>query len=410
MRRPLLLFVAAGLLAAPAVQAQPYGAVYTPNPLTCLTPGQVTLHKVGLRNTGTNYWTIERPNAYHLAYHWYQGATPVIYEGDRTVLPKVVGSVNSALPNAVTIFANLTAPAALGTYTLRWDMVHENVTWFSNQGVPTGDQTVEVKASCPSILGTLCAKVDCTAFSPRIERIIPFISNSTPGGYLAIAGSGFGEGKGNVWIRGMTRWNGAAYGGTGNVLLEVAPPPGEDHWKPKLVLARIPSYLTQVNDQRVKLQVQTSTGAMSNLHEIDFKAARDVQMVPSSDPAVRLIHCGTDSTSDYCNNWSDPDDTFEYVAACGQHTFWGSHWNYWYGTDSDTDRYTIELKNGWSLESMAWTLDISAEGEASAAPPSGFVPGDDSWQANVAYWVTNWDLVCYGVDVFASGPRGVPWK
>lgn len=193
----------------------------------------------------------------------------VNYEGVRTTLPHAVGSVNSALQNSVTVSASVLAPPTPGTYSLRWDMVHEAVTWFSTQGVGTFNQTVEVKASCPSLLA-LCLKVSCAALiqPPTIDRILPFVSTSTPGGYLAIAGSGFGEAQGQVWIRGVKQWNGMAFP---DVALTIEHPPGEDLWKPKLLLAKIPTGALGVKDQRVKLQVKTAAGTLSNLYEIGPK-------------------------------------------------------------------------------------------------------------------------------------------
>jgi hypothetical protein len=46
---------------------------------------------------------------------------------------------------AVMLRAKVKAPSNAGTYTLRWDMLQQGVTWFSQKGVATRDQTVAVK-------------------------------------------------------------------------------------------------------------------------------------------------------------------------------------------------------------------------------------------------------------------------
>ncbi len=71
------------------------------------------------------------------------GATAV-FDGQRTPIPSDVPSCGKA-----TVSAKLIAPATAGVYTLQWDMVNENITWFSTQGVATGDRTVNVQVGPP---------------------------------------------------------------------------------------------------------------------------------------------------------------------------------------------------------------------------------------------------------------------
>jgi hypothetical protein len=118
----------------------PYGATYAPNPIPSLNRNQTIGIPIKVTNTGSLTWTPANPNPFKLSYHWFRGAQEVIRDGLRTNLPAPVASTKS-----VTLNANLRAPSSPGTYTLRWDMLHENVTWFRAKGVPTGDQTVVVK-------------------------------------------------------------------------------------------------------------------------------------------------------------------------------------------------------------------------------------------------------------------------
>jgi hypothetical protein len=394
--------LAAGILVPLAAQAAPYGATYAPNPISCLTPNQVKTHAISLTNTGTNAWTITRPYGYHLAYHWFQGPTAVVYEGERTYLPN---QVDANL--GVALQANLKAPAAVGTYTLQWDMVHEGVTWFSTQGVPTGNQTVEVKASCLTL-----GKAPGLKFTapPKIEQIVPFISNVTPGGTIAIKGSWFGTVKGDARLTGIKRWNGTAYGGTGHLWLEIVTEPGKDFWKPTTILARVPSYITQVQDQPAKLQVKTTSGQWSNDLDVQFRAARQYATLPRTDSAVKMVSCGDDSNKDVCQpGWVDPDDGDWFSSSCGQ-TFYGFHLNCWgcVGDDAGTDKFEITLKNGWVIDGGKVYVNVD-DGEGFAfrqEVPSGVA----SWKPSIQWSVTPNDALCHGADVYISGPKGVPWK
>ncbi len=117
-----------------------YGATYKPNPISSLNRGQTITVGVQVTNTGSLIWTPANPNPFRLSYHWFQGTTEVISSGLRTNLAGPVGFNQSAVLNA-----NLRAPSNPGTYTLKWDMIQEGITWFRDKGVPPGNQTVVVK-------------------------------------------------------------------------------------------------------------------------------------------------------------------------------------------------------------------------------------------------------------------------
>lgn len=66
----------------------------------------------------------------------------VVFDGLRTILP---ASVPPGPGQKAVYIANLQTPHALGTYTLKWDMVQEGVAFFRDKGVATFDQTVIVR-------------------------------------------------------------------------------------------------------------------------------------------------------------------------------------------------------------------------------------------------------------------------
>ncbi|MFH1484574.1 MAG: N-acetylmuramoyl-L-alanine amidase, partial [Chloroflexota bacterium] len=104
-------------------------------------PGSVLKVDVTLRNGGTTTWGPGGTNPFRLGYRWYDAAgnlyTAEPYLERHTDIPKSV-----ALGEEVTVNATLLVPTKEGRYTLKWDMVHERVTWFSAKGCETLDVPV----------------------------------------------------------------------------------------------------------------------------------------------------------------------------------------------------------------------------------------------------------------------------
>jgi hypothetical protein len=98
-----------------------------------------------VQNTGVLVWPHQGRDAVHLSYHWEshdQQGPHLSFEGRRTPLPHDVEPGAS-----VTVVGRVETPRAPGHYQLRWDLVRETISWFSERGVPTADQSVEVVAN-----------------------------------------------------------------------------------------------------------------------------------------------------------------------------------------------------------------------------------------------------------------------
>jgi hypothetical protein len=108
-----------------------YSATYeTPRQLA-LEPSARIVVPVTVRNVGRRPWRMDEE--IHLSYHLYENAQRPLVDGPRTDLPRDV------LPGeSVTLEAVLRAPRKEGEYLLMWDLVHEETTWFSGQGVKPG--------------------------------------------------------------------------------------------------------------------------------------------------------------------------------------------------------------------------------------------------------------------------------
>jgi hypothetical protein len=108
-----------------------YAARYDAPRHRAIAPGAREIVAVTIRNVGRRPW--RRSDEIHLSYHLYRSAFRPLVDGPRTDLPRDV------LPGeTVTIDAELQAPASAGEYLLMWDLVHEDTTWFSGQGVRPG--------------------------------------------------------------------------------------------------------------------------------------------------------------------------------------------------------------------------------------------------------------------------------
>ncbi|MGH9366318.1 MAG: glycosyltransferase family 39 protein [Thermoanaerobaculia bacterium] len=93
--------------------------------------------RVEVENRGPCLW----PASVHLGYHWrpLEAGGNEIYDGPRGYLPAPLRSGEwAAIP------IELVAPASPGRYRLEYDLVHENVVWFSGAGGQTASVEVRV--------------------------------------------------------------------------------------------------------------------------------------------------------------------------------------------------------------------------------------------------------------------------
>ena len=261
-----------------------------------------------------------------------------------------------------------------------------------------------------SSLVQLCTTINCGAIfsvTPKIDQVVPFISNITPGGGVAIKGSGFGTTEGKLYLKGLKKYNGVYLG---LVEIPIAKETGKDFWTPTTVLGFIPGSISQVKSQPAKLQIKTSANQWSNEFPVNFTATKAFATLPYTDAAVKLISCGTDSNKDVCNGWVDPDDDAWFSWNCAQ-TFYGFHLNCWgcIGDDLGTDKFAITLKNGWVIDGGKVYVNVD-QGEGYTLGPGAVPSGVTSWNPSIQWNVTSNDDLCHGADVYISGPKGVPWK
>ena len=130
-----------------------------------MTVGQSARVEIHLRNEGTATWGGETPGSLpvRLGYHWLlpDGAT-YVREGVRTDLPRSLAPGES-----VRFFATIACPSEVGEYILQWDLVIEDVAWFSERGWHAPTVAVRAAAARPDP----CADLD---FAAIIDRVAPY--------------------------------------------------------------------------------------------------------------------------------------------------------------------------------------------------------------------------------------------
>jgi hypothetical protein len=104
-----------------------YRATFTSSTPQTLVPGKAVRVPLAVKNTGALAWRAGGQNPYHISYHWLVPSGRVaVFDGYRTDLPADVS------PGAtVRAAATVVAPTRPGRYLLVWDVVQENVLWFS---------------------------------------------------------------------------------------------------------------------------------------------------------------------------------------------------------------------------------------------------------------------------------------
>lgn len=96
-------------------------------------PASTLKVNITLQNAGSTTWLQGGPQPFRLGFQWYTSAGQMLTfptELDfRTPLPADVPP-----DGTVSLQASLRTPDTAGMYHLRWDMIHESVTWFTSQG------------------------------------------------------------------------------------------------------------------------------------------------------------------------------------------------------------------------------------------------------------------------------------
>jgi len=110
-----------------------------------MTVGTEYKFKVRVKNTGNLTWNMNGDSPVYLGYHWidFNSREVVVFDGERSIIKEDGINVGEE-----TVFdLDVISPSEPGEYILQIDLVHEGVTWFSFQGVPSLEKFITMDIS-----------------------------------------------------------------------------------------------------------------------------------------------------------------------------------------------------------------------------------------------------------------------
>lgn len=147
-----------------------YGATYSSGVPSAAMAGTTTSVPIIVTNNSNFPWLVGGANPVTLSYHWSTpaGAT-VVWDGLRTKL-----AADLQPGQSVQLQANLAFPSAAGTYVLKWDLVHEGISWFSGKGVPASAKQIDVSPFVAPFYGGAFIVDDVpTTLTPKVTTTVP---------------------------------------------------------------------------------------------------------------------------------------------------------------------------------------------------------------------------------------------
>lgn len=139
------LVVALASAAGVSLASLALSASYAPSGQpTSFVSGTTSTYSVRVTNTGTATWSAGGTNPVHLGIHFAQSGGGIVLDYGQIVTDRRVALPYNVGPGgSVVLSVTVTPPSTLGTYVLEYQMVEENVAWFTQYL----DSTVSVKAA-----------------------------------------------------------------------------------------------------------------------------------------------------------------------------------------------------------------------------------------------------------------------
>lgn len=131
--------------------------------------GDLITETISVTNTSVRLWSASGARPVHVSYHWIQPASRrvLILNGERTPLPHDLAPGETA-----TVAAFVKVPPVTGTMLLQWDLVQEDVTWFSERGGAVAEVHVQVtpaQQNHTAVVAPVSGQLSNTSSPPRAE-------------------------------------------------------------------------------------------------------------------------------------------------------------------------------------------------------------------------------------------------
>ncbi len=152
-----------------------YRAVYQSAPPAVMTVCQELSLPVTVENQSPLTWIASGSQPYNLSYHWlYPSGQIAQFDGIRTPLATDVSPGGSQ-----SVQATLRAPKQPGQYLLVWDMVQEEVSWFSLKSTNYNQLAIQVNDLPPNEKETACSLTPTETATQRrpVPKELPKVLN-----------------------------------------------------------------------------------------------------------------------------------------------------------------------------------------------------------------------------------------
>jgi hypothetical protein len=242
---------------------------------------------------------------------------------------------------------------------------------------PAVNLIVTVAFRLPDVTELLWELISFLTLPPGGVKISKVQGVVTPGGLVAVTGSGFlplfNPGTVSLFMPGYA----------GKLDCSLA-------WTDQYILCKVPDITGVPDTPASSLYVTTAAGSDSNHWPVSFVATRDIIPVPASAVGVS---CSNAAGLDIC--LSAPPGSFS-----GFHQNLNPTCN-WASTAFGSDQYDLNLKNGWRAHSMI-TTDVRTNLVQSHVPSGGQTSFKVGWHTQHLCWIS------YLVRFNIIGPKGVP--
>jgi hypothetical protein len=239
-----------------------------------------------------------------------------------------------------------------------------------------------IAASIPDGLRKAFAVVFTECAMPRIESLVPVLSNPTPGGVILLTGCGFGNDDGDGSLAVFLHLNDYTGAQMAPISLNVL---GRAD---NAVVAEIPYDTCGVMDQPATVQVQLGR-RVSAPFPIGFRARRVEDYYTSG---ATIVQCDQTADGNYCITY--PGLSWKTTKA----SFHGFHENYrpsigfGFSDEAGNDVYELQLLNGWEFDYCVFHRSVE-KGELQVDDPYPAISGGSYWQPTIRWWVTPGDTV-----------------
>ena len=284
--------------------ASPYSATYNTAAVPATLPAAATTPVVvNVTNTSQSAWTSTGSNAIKLGYHWVNASTGAVVVFEDWQRGLLGSDLAAGASRGITI--DVKTPTSPGNYTLKFDMVQEWITWFSGQGVATGNVSITVPSPYSATYNT--AAVPATLPAAATTPVVVNVTNTSQSAWTSTGSNAIKLGyhwvnasTGAVvvfedWQRGLLGSDLAA-GASRGITIDVKTPTSPGNYTLKFNMVQ--EWITWFSGQGV------ATGNVSITVPSPYSATYNTAAVPATLPAAATTPVVVNVTNTSQSAWT----------------------------------------------------------------------------------------------------------